>query len=300
MSVKRVKNIKPKFLCVLCVLCGLNFFSCKSVPTQFNSVLEETHLPLDAGASVYILADVKQSRSIIDLLPIEELQDKQTKQMLDRTNIAAAALFPNESGRQFQLAAWGSYPNSRASMALGANKHWEKQIDSEGRTYWYAPSVGLSIAMTARQAFAVSFTRRGQPAEPHAAVPGIEIPEGFNEFADGAPLSCWMNDPGTVLSGIMNNAGIPLNFPIQQLFTNIYPIAGEYEALIRLIFETQTQARGAATVLGFASALAPADFELASILLANPPIQNGNNIDIKTARLTEDDLKVLLGLLINL
>ncbi|MDR2964360.1 MAG: hypothetical protein LBU88_01125 [Treponema sp.] len=283
----------------LCVFFISFLISCQSVPKQFDALLQDTHIPLDTGASVYLFVNVKQSRSIIDLLPIEELQDTHTKQMLDRTDFAAAALFPSESGRHFQLAAWGKYPNSRASMALGANRYWDKQSNSAGKTYWYARSAGLSIAMTSRQAFAVSSVSRGQPIDPYAASPGAEIPEGFNDFAGGVPLSCWINNPAPFISGILSNAGIPLRFPVQQLFINLYPAGeGKYEALIRLIFETATQARGASTVLALASGFAPADFELALILLANPPVQNGRNIDIKTARLSEDDIKVLLGIFI--
>ena len=279
------------------VLLFVSIFSCQSVPKHFDTLLQGTHIPLDTGASVYILANVKQAGTIIDLLPIEELKDSQTRQMLGRTNIVAAALFPSQSGRHFQLAAWGKYPSSRASMALGSNRHWEKQTTPAGGTYWYAQSARLSMAITPKQAFVVSSLVR-QPVNPQAAPPGVEIPEGFNVFAREAPLSCWMNNPGPVLSEMMSNAGIPLRFPVQQLFINIYTMpAGEYEALIRMIFTNQTQARGAATVINLASGLAPADFELASVFLANPPIQNGSNVDIKTARLSESNLQVLLGMI---
>jgi hypothetical protein len=291
------KPLFHKKAIILFFICS--FISCRSTPKQFDALLQDTHIPLDTGASVYILANVKQSRSIINILPIEELQDSQTQQMLSRTNFVAAALFPPESGRRFQLAAWGKYPNSRASMALGANRHWEKQTNSAGRTYWYAQAARLSLAMTSRQAFALSSLVR-QPIDPQAEPPGVQIPEGFNEFAHGVPLACWINNAGPMLSEMMSNAGIPLRFPVQKLYINIYPMpGGEYEALIRMIFANQTQARGAATILNLASGLAPADFELASVFLANSPVHSGSNVDIKTERLSESDLQKLLSMILN-
>jgi len=136
------KNIfcrfKKKLRAIGPCLILLFFISCRTTqhfPEAFKD--DATHAPLETGAVVYIFADVKKARPIIELLPIEELNDKYTKQMLDKTDYIAAALFPEKSGRRFQLAAWGNYPGN-ADMAFGMNKEWKKISVSSKRFYWHS------------------------------------------------------------------------------------------------------------------------------------------------------------------
>ena len=117
-------------------LCSLFFFSCQTAPKITDEAQLQTTVPLDIGASVYLFANVNEMRFIFDLLPIEELKDNQVRQMLDRTGFAAAALFPEDSGRQYQITAWGKYPSSGAAMAFSFNKGWKKQRAPQGYTYW--------------------------------------------------------------------------------------------------------------------------------------------------------------------
>ena len=217
--------------------------------------------------------------------------------MLDRTNFFTAALFPAESGRRFQLAAWGNYPRSQAGMAFSFDRGWQNRRSASGSSYWYSSANKLSIAITSKQAF-VAASVTNEPADPFA-VPGAEIPQGFNSFRQGSqglpgsPLSCWMANPGPAIARIMNNAGLPLRFPVQQLFINLYNMEEQqYEALIRFQFENASQARGMASILNLAGSFI-SDTRIA-MLLANPPVHNGANLDIRTARLNERELSLLL------
>jgi len=277
------------------ILLLLLFFSCKTTPKTTGFVFENANfLPLENGASIYIIANVKQARSIIDILPIEELNDRQTKQMLDKTNFLIAALFPRASGRRFQIAAWGNYPSSGADFALSVNSGWQKERSQSGEAYWYSPSNRLSIAMNRRQAF-ISASLKNEPSDPITQAPGVEIPEGFHEFRSSSPLSCWLKNPGPIVNRILSNAGVPLRSPIQGLFINLLPAPQKhYEAVIRLQFENPSHARGMAALLNLASGFAPN--EIAAFFFANPPVQNGSSIDIKSAVLNEEKIIQLLSL----
>ncbi|MCL2211270.1 MAG: hypothetical protein FWB95_05055 [Treponema sp.] len=308
MAGKYKKSIIPYFLIIFVTM----FLSCKTVsmPDTADVLRDDaTYAPLDTGADVYLFAHAKEARSIIEILPVRELKDKQAKMMLDRTNFITAAVFPEKSGKRFQLAAWGRYPASNAATALNSNKGWEKIKAQTGYEYWYAKSNSLSLALNNRQAFIISTLNR-KPAEPAASAPGMEIPEGFNEFRKRAPFSCWVDNPAPVLLKILSEAGFPGRFPVQKLFFNLYPEKDKFEAIIKLQFENITQARAFAAVLGLAGAFVSREPEpasskktgmmIVSILLANAPIQNGAAIDLKTAALTADELAVLLNYLLDI
>jgi hypothetical protein len=290
-------------LCICAAFISILLLSCQSAPKVVDAMLERTgFLPLDGGASLYVMADAKQMRPVLERLPIEELKDGQTKQMLDRTGYLAAALFPKESGRRFQLAAWGSYPGSQAGLALTAARGWEKRRSGSGGSYWYSRSNRLSLAVGSRQAFAAA-SLTDEPFDPLSAA-GVEMPEGFAAFrkdADGisSPFSCWLETPNMAVSRIMNDLGVPMRFPVQKLFISLLPAReGKHEAAIRLRFENASHARAMTAVLNLASGLFPKDsgLTLASVLFANPAVLNGNNVDIKSAALTPDEVANLLGI----
>jgi hypothetical protein len=265
--------------------------SCQTTPKAPGTAAIET-LPLESGAAVYIIVNAKQARPILDILPIEELNNRQTRQLIERTDFFAAALFPQTSGRRFQLAAWGNYPSFRAGLAFSFQRQWRIQRVSR-HSYWHSAANGLSIALNSKQAFVTASTEG--PVNPVTAAP-LEMPEGFSQFSRASPFSCWLENPAPVISRILNDAGIPLRFPVQQFFCNLYPLTGnQYEAMIRLQFENAVQARGVAAILSLASNLSNDDTSIISLLfLANPPVVNGRNIDIKTAVLSRDDIARLL------
>jgi len=287
---------------ILCVTLLLVIFliSCKTITPKPDVFLEETQfVPLNSGAAVYIFANVNEARQIIDLLPINELRDKQTKQLLDRTSYITAALFPPESGQRFQLAAWGNYPSSQAGFAFTFDKNWKKQRSAAGKNYWHSKTNRLSISMTSRQAF-VAASLNDTPSDP-LTTSGAEIPEGYAAFRQRAPLSCWLENPGSVITRMLNDAGLPLDFTVQKLFINIFPVNNTseysldnqdgYEAVIRFQFGSVSHARNLAFLLSLAGRFALDDSDLiVSLLLSNPPVHDGRNVDIKTSVLNEAEL----------
>ena len=290
-------------------LCGLwlillLFISCQSSPNVPNTRQDENSIPLAAGASVYLFADVREARPIINLLPAEELKDNQVRQMIDRTSFAAAALFPKESGYSFQITAWGNYPGSIAKVAFNANKSWQKKRSEQGYQYWHSPVDRISIAITQRNVFVVSMLNdtRSDPF-----LTGAQFPEGFNEFRLGSGgmsrviLSCWVESPGPIFQRILSQTGVPIRVPIRQLFINLHNASSQqmYEAVIRLQLESAAHARGLASILSIAGNFTSNDPELklAMLFLANPPIQNGINLDIKTNPMSEEEISQLINIL---
>ena len=284
-------RIKCRITSLLC-LCGswllflLLFISCQTAPQTLQmpeAYLQQGVLPLDKGASVYLVADVKESRAIINLLPIKELKDSNVRQMIDRSNFAMAAVFPANSGKRFQITAWGNYPKSGAGMALGSNKNWIKQRNENGVEYWHSAADRISLSLTAKNLYVVS-SINDKPANPLAA--GAEIPEGFADFSRGAVFSCWVNSPAAMLQQILSRAGVPITIPVLRLFVNLNTSSGtanRYEANIRLGLENASQARGLAAILRIAGSFTSNDpsLQIAMLLLSNPPVQNDRNLEIK-------------------
>ncbi|MDR0322173.1 MAG: hypothetical protein LBI28_11770 [Treponema sp.] len=282
------------FSLLLIALCSLLITNCQTLPSGAQAFLMESGFaPLDSGASAYIFGNVREVRPIIELLPIEELNDRQIRQMLDKTDYVAAAFFPAQSGRRFQLVTWGNYP-SNANMGFTLHSGWEKRRGQLSGSFWYSSAGRISVALNTRQAF-VAASLVNESRDPVTPPPGMEIPEGFNEFRAGAPLSCWLENPAPAIYRILNEMGIPIRFPVQKLFFNIAPTGEKFESVIRLQFENATQARGVAAILNLAGGFASSDDFIASALfLANPPVQNGQNIDIKTAPLSAREISLLL------
>ena len=288
-SLKDVKRILTTFtsvsLCLCVILFSFMFLSCQTAPTLKtpDAFLKEGVFPLGKDASVYLIADVKEAKSIINQLPFYEIKDTNVKQMIDRSNYAVAALFPQKSGKRFQITAWGNYPNAGADMALGSNNNWKKQQNENHVPYWHSSADRLSLALSARNLFVVS-SLSSSPADP--LLTGAVIPEGFSDFCRGSVFSFWVNNPASMLQQIMDKAGVPLRAPVNQLFLNLHfgnKAQKQYEAVIRLGFESAAHARGLAAILNIAGAFTSNDpaLQIARLLLSNRPVQTDRFLDIK-------------------
>jgi len=245
---------------------------------------------------VYITADAKQAQPIIELLPLDILNNKQVRQMVNRTDFFSAAVFPSDNERGFQVAAYGNYPNTRASMAFTFNRQWKKHKAS-GNKFWYSSSSdgsGVSLLLKSKEAFV---TTASVPLNPVAAASGKEPPSGFYDFSRQAPLSLWVENPSIIISGIIRETGMPLQFPVRQMFINFYPASGNNcQGLIRLQFENTVHARGMLALINLAGNFIR-DSILAKLFFSNPPVINGSYIDINTAVLNYADIQQLFNLL---
>jgi hypothetical protein len=300
------------FLIVLSSLFVLFSLSCKTVEKAPDFIFEEAALiPLEPGAFAYILTDVQETKPFLDA------PDKYLQQIVDATRYAAMAFYSPNDTRRYHLAAWGNYPSSRAKMALGANKDWKKlRSGVTNSEYWHSEKDQLSVAMTSNQVF-VSAARAKEPSDPFSAGPEIALPEGFNEFRRGSVLSCWFENPSTLIGQRLAEMGIALEIPAEQLFFSIFPVSGQtdsaaeqqYESVLRMQFSSETQATAVATLLSFTRGLFslradPPDVKqgegvsgifttLASLLFANPPVREGKSLIIKTNALDGENVSLL-------
>ncbi len=307
---KNSKSLSSWQLCGSWFVIFALFFSCKSAPVA-QEIAEADSLPLDSGAFAYIFTDVNKARPLLDILPVGELKTWQALLVLESTDTAAAALFQRESsqetsGRRFQISGWGKYPSFRAGLALFFSRNWKRQRSPEG-SYWASAADKLSISLDSKQVFAVSW--HDNPGNPRPAAQGVKMPEGFSGFMRGSPLSCWLEEPSGLLTQILNDQGIPIRLPAERLFVNIFPSVPisantaepKYESVIRLQFENVSQARAIAAVLTMANYFSPQGGSsqrvgpvLGSIFFGNPPVQNGRNLDIRSAPLSEKEISLLL------
>jgi hypothetical protein len=306
----------------------LLFLSCTTTPKIPElTPLESGIMPLDEGASAYILIDVANARPILEGISYIPTTDKNVKQMLDRTRSAAVAVFlpSSEETRRFQLVSWGSYPASGSSIAFGTSKDWKKQRSAFlNSVYWHSDKAQLSVAVKSSRAYVLAAMTKA-PHDPIPSPEGIRIPEGFSEFGRGAVLSCWLSDPGPVLNQKLKETGIPLEIPAEQLFVRLFPEDGEvstsqpvsasqpkYEAHIKITVPNAAQARAVAAFITIARAFMPPPVSqqsesqdsaaqnraamLSAMLFANPVVQEDNTLLIKTSSLSVNEIALLFSI----
>jgi len=308
-------------LLLLCsLLPAICSFACKSTPkiTELTP-LESGIVPLDKGASAYVLIDVINARPILEKISYIPMTDKNIKMMIDKTRSAVLAIFTpsSEETRRYEMVSWGSYPASGSSIAFGSNKNWTKQRSaSSNMVYWHSARSQMSVAVNPSRAYVLA----AMTQDPHDPVPsseGIKIPDGFGEFGKGAVLSCWLSNPRSVFNQKLREMGIPLEIPAEQFFISLFPAEKQasasrpaYEAHIKIVVPSVSQAKAVANVIAFARAFMPSaqsdeDGEsaqnsavaLASILFANPVIQEGNSLLLKTPPLGVNEISLLFSMI---
>jgi hypothetical protein len=188
-------------------------------------VYGESFIPLDKGAFVYAFADTKIMRPIIGIIPVNQLKSQQAVQVIDRTEIAIAALFTSDTGRFFQVVGFGSYPSLIVNVALAINKNW-KYMFSGNDHYWYSDTDKMSASFSSEEVYVLGWRRTRMKAMYDE--PGVKTPEGFIAFrhrsGEPAPLSLWMENQNSILDRILNGEGITVNLPIERLYLNLYHV----------------------------------------------------------------------------
>jgi hypothetical protein len=258
-------------------------------------------VPLDSDAYVYVFADVKKIRPIIDVIPVKDLKKWQAVLVTNSTNTAAAAMFRRGTGKNFQIVGWGSYPSVTASLALFIHKNW-KMTNSDAGNYWYSHADRLSVRIASKQVYAISWRRRlDDPLPP--ATGNARIPDGFTQFRqrsnETSPLSLWMKDSASVLNKMFVKEKIKLTLPSQMLFLNLFPAEKNmYKVELRLFFETSALTGNIAGNLlsNRILYLSETDSVLSKLFFANPPVYYGNNIDFQSTLLTVDEVMLLMNL----
>ena len=281
----------------------LILLSCQTSPKNIGEVLETGFLPLDNDAVIYIYADVQNALPIMEIFSIIPMNDKQFVKILDKTQSAVIAVFQPNAVKNLQLAAWGKFPSTGAKMAMGSNKNWKKMRTTEGDIYWHSAADKLSVALDSRQANVLSINANAAadaPTEPFFKAPGINVPIGFD--TKGAAVACWLAEPGAYINNKINEMGLPLEIPAEQLFISLYPAAGQkYRMNIALILPSASQARGIASMLNIARGFYKPDesnsmSSFLDILLSNHSVAEGSSINISVNNMEVNEIALLFKL----
>jgi hypothetical protein len=242
-------------------------------------------------------------RSVINAIPIRDLQSWQAILVLDSTDTAAVGLFHRETGRRFHLVGWGNYPSFTSSIALFLHWKW-KWLYAQTGSFWFSDYYRLSVRITSKQIYTLAW--RSERTSPVPESNSVEIPEGFNEFrrqsGELPPLSLWMDNPGSMLNQMFARERIRINIPSDRLYLNLY-LGGTnlYRAELKLQFINEIQAWNTAAMLSSINVFPfseSASF-LGPLLFFEPPFVNDRYLDFQTDLLTEEEIALLMRMFVS-
>jgi hypothetical protein len=200
---------------------GLVFISCATAPKvplpkdvegMADAMAESPELyMLPAGGRAYIWIDTVEARPFLDVLSIGGLSDKDMARILDSTETAVAAVFPEGHDRRFFLAATGSFPVFAANISMTFNKNWKRQKSADGSKYWFSRSDGIALALGSKLALVSNI-------DPFANFTSEIPPPGFAEFRRDFALAGWMPDPSGTVGKVIASMGVPLQIPAEDFF----------------------------------------------------------------------------------
>jgi len=256
-------------------------------------VYGEGFVSLDRDALVYALVDTKIMRPIIDIIPVNQLKSWQAAQIINRTEIALAALFTNDTERYFQVVGFGSYPVLVMNVALAIDKNWKYTFSGDDH-YWYSDTSKLSVSLESEEVNIVAWRRtRVNPAYEE---PGVKMPEGFVAFrhrsGEAAPLSLWLENRDFILDRMLYGEGITVNLPIERLYLNLYQVENN-EFKIELMLQAESLFFPEDFAFNISEAGEP-DSVLKTLFFANPPILNDRDIEFQAVIVSDEEIASLL------
>ncbi|MDR1398355.1 MAG: hypothetical protein LBJ41_00325 [Treponema sp.] len=295
----------------LAALTALLLAACSTSKADLISEIDgREYIPLAPGALVYMYADVAQMGPLLAILPIESLSQKEVADMVERTDSAMMAFYPNDTKRSFMLAGAGSYPTFGVNMGLFFSSTWKKQRSETGASYWYSEKSRSALSLSANQVFV-------SDADPFAPVPGVAIPEDFAAFRRDAVLALWLDDAAvpvnqflqTFLASlgigqVLEMLGVSLMLPVGQTMISVQAVNENYSALIRIGTSSVSQTRGILGILALIKRFLPSTdsaslgspIGLAAILFANDPQEDGLYLTLRTGEFDAQSLVALVSM----
>jgi hypothetical protein len=279
------------------------FISCASVPGVKDQVPENDFVFLPPGASVYLYVDVARARPILDLLSVGELQGDDIPEILDRTDSAVAALYPEGAGRRFFVVGRGNYPRFRSGLSFAFSSLWKKRRSPAGGSYWYSAGYKMGVSIGAGRAFL-------SDQDPLVVFPETQSPGGFEALSRGAALAGWLPGGAVPINAFFAAQDIPLQIPAEQLLFGIHPSPGEdggsdkgeggtYEVTIRLETPSVSQAQGLMTIISMmrifmAGAFEPDDpLKIIAGLFTGQSSRDGPNLLLRSGPLNAGEIALL-------
>jgi hypothetical protein len=299
--------------------------SCASAPRTrpAEEELGGEFAALDPGALVYLVVDVPAARPILDLVSFDGgmLRSGLPPAILDKTGIAAAAVYPPGTGRRFLLAAEGRFPSGRAGFSFAFSPSWKRTSSPVGKKYWRSAREGLSVFLDSRSA-------RVSDGDPFARAGRVIPPDSFGPLRRGAVLAGWIESAAAPINSFLEKLGIPLRIPAERALFGIYAVppgeypaepgfdssgsapsgSGEpprrYEAVLRIETSSPSQARGLIAMISLLRVFLDtgADIDpgspaaLVIALLSNPPVQEDSSLVLRSSGMDGENIALLFNL----
>jgi hypothetical protein len=309
---------------LLFIFLGILFLSCAtapkvSVPDEVEGMADVRELyMLPAGGRAYVWIDTAEARPLLDVLSIGGLSGKDMARILDSTESAVAAVFPEGGERRFFLAATGSFPVFAANVSMTFSRDWKKLKSPNGSSYWYSKGDGIALALGSNLALVSNI-------DPFAAFTSETPPPGFAEFRRDYALAGWLPNPSETVDSVIASMGVPLQIPAEDLFfgasrlspntaaadgnlADVNPTDTElWEPVFKIRTASASQARSLLVLFsvarlfvqrgliaqggGSSSSMSPQ--EAAALLFANTPEQEEDFLILRTASLDAERIALL-------
>ena len=234
--------------------------ACATVPKNTAAADTDEFSLLPPDGAMYIWADIKETRPLLESISFDDLDLKKAGSVLDRSE-TAAAVFSGAGTERFFINLRGKYPVFQAGFSLTFNRDWKKVKSLTGNPYWFSKKFGIGLALDAQRALV-------SPEDPFARLPSgrtVEVPAGFNEFREGAVMSGWITDPEKTVNEFLSSLGLPIQLPAEDFFFNVVKSKDSnnrdmWELVFRVRTPSVNQARALVTI-----------FSLARIFIINMP-----------------------------
>lgn len=207
-------------------LASFLLLSCMTRPAVHEFELQDqTKVPLDQGMIAYMEVNVHEFRPVLDSL--ELLQDKQTANILDRTDSILLAAYPNDHNRRMMLVTQGTYPVFWTSLSLGFNRSWKKVKDISGEKYWHSETEQLSLVLDSERVVV-------SDSLPFLQTPEQELPENLLSVRRNAALWISVEQPQYFFIPLLGELSALIKIPAKRILIIVQPDSDAYDALFRI------------------------------------------------------------------
>jgi hypothetical protein len=243
--------------------------------------------------------NVSEARPILNNISFKGMQGSQLSDFFAMTKSAVAAFYPETAPRHFLAAARGAYPSSRANTSFAFSPSWKKRRSETGESYWYSPKDKLAVSLSPERAFV-------SDGDPFVPSPGTTAPADFPSFRQGAVLAGWLDNSAGPINQFLEGRGIPIQIPGGQILFGIQKSDTQYQATIRIETPSPSQAKALAAILSMARLFMPSSkvtegespdpMTVIGALFANPPMQDGPYLTLRTGLLDEKGIALLFNM----
>ena len=278
------------------MLCAIIVVSCTSSPKPGPALPDGApdFSVLPDGGNVYLWADVIKARALLEALSFNGMKLSDASQVLDKTDTAVAALYPDTAPRRFFMAGLGKYPSFGAGISMGFSRDWKQVKSATGKRYWFNHVLNLGTALGSR----LAFISDGDPLAPASGAD--PSPQDFEAFRKPCVLAGWINNAEAPLNRFLSGIAIPIQVPVESFYFGFIRAGEEtgqtekYETTIRVRTPTPSQAGALVSLLSIARNFmgfgGGGNTSLMGLLLTNLPVQDGAELHLRIPPLSAEEI----------